>query len=86
MLDANKTQMILEDFFNDCYKFWKSRGHSERKAYALAVEDTAKIKRNPFAPIGDKLDPETKEKFIAYRYQDLGEKYGLWLKEEASHE
>ena len=79
MLNARQTQIILEDFFNDCYKFWRSRGHSERKAYALTIEDTIRLKRNPFVPIGGKLDPETKEKFIEYRYQDLDEQYGLWL-------
>ena len=72
MLDANKTQAILERFFNDCLCFWKRTGSDERQAFEYALDDVKTLKHDPFVPAGDLLDPVAKEKFIKYREMDLG--------------
>ena len=72
MLTEKETQIALENFFNDCVNFWKGQGYEYKEAFKLAIEDTIKITTDPFSPHGDKLDLNTKEKFINYREMDLG--------------
>lgn len=74
MLNEKETQLALEHFFNDCVNFWKGQGYEYKEAFELAISDTTAISTDPFSPYGDKLDPETKEKFIHYRKMDLGGK------------
>lgn len=71
MLDMNKTQTILERFFNDCLCFWRRSGSDERQAFEYALDDVKGLKRDPFVPAGEPLDIETKENFIRYREMDL---------------
>lgn len=72
MLTAKETELAMERFFNDCVNFWKRIGFDERQAFEAALEDTKKLTTDPFLPRGDKLDEETKIKFIHYREMDLG--------------
>lgn len=72
MLTVKETELAMERFFNDSLNFWKRIGFDERQAFEAALEDTKKITTNPFSPRGDKLDEETKIKFIHYREMDLG--------------
>jgi hypothetical protein len=72
MLTAKETELAMERFFNDSVAFWMRILHDERNAFEAALEDTKKITTNPFSPRGDKLDEETKIKFIHYREMDLG--------------
>ena len=72
MLTAHETQLIMEHFFKDCYKFWFRTTNDYRTAFELALKDAKKITTDPFSPCGEKLDVETKEKFIKYREMDLG--------------
>lgn len=72
MLDANKTQTTLEKFFNDCLCFWRRSGSDERQAFEYALDDVNGLKRDPFVPVGELLDEETKANFIRYREIDLG--------------
>lgn len=74
MVNAHDTQKILERFFNECYKYWLQNSDSEREAFSLALDDIRAVKRNPFIPCGDELDPEVIKKFIHYREMDLGGK------------
>ena len=46
--------------------------NDEREAFERALNDTRRIMTDPFSPCGDRLDVETKEKFIKYREMDLG--------------
>jgi hypothetical protein len=72
MLNAHDTQLALEHFFKDCYKFWLRTTNDERVSFEKALNDTRRITTDPFSPCGKKLDVETKEKFIKYREMDLG--------------
>ena len=72
MLNERETQIILEQFFEDCKRHWKCAGYDERKAFEFAISDVEFIERDPFSPFGNELDQETKEKFIKYKKQDLG--------------
>lgn len=72
MLNKHETELTMEKFFNDCLNFWKRQGHDERKAFEMALFDTRTITTDPFSPCGDKLDEETRLKFIYYREMDLG--------------
>ena len=72
MLNSQETQLVMENFFRDCLNFWKRSTNDEREAFEKALNDTRRIITDPFSPCGDKLDVETKEKFIKYREMDLG--------------
>lgn len=72
MLNAHETQLALEHFFKDCYKFWLRTTNDDRVAFEKALNDTRGITTDPFSPCGKKLDVATKEKFIKYREMDLG--------------
>lgn len=71
MLNERETQIILEQFFEDCKRHWTYAGYDERKAFEFAISDVEFLERDPFSPFGNELDQETKEKFIKYRKQDL---------------
>lgn len=72
MLNQHDTQLAMEKFFRDCQNFWRRRINDEREVFERALDDTRRITTDPFSPRGDKLDEETKEKFIKYREMDLG--------------
>jgi hypothetical protein len=72
MLNEHETQLALEHFFKDCYKFWLRTTNDDRVAFEKALNDTRRITTDPFSPCGKKLDVETKKKFIKYREMDLG--------------
>lgn len=72
MLNAHETELAMEHFFRDCYKFWMRNTNDERVAFEKALNDTRGITTDPFSPCGKKLDVDTKEKFIKYREMDLG--------------
>mgnify|MGYP003393142654 CR=1 FL=1 len=72
MLNSHETQLALEHFFKDCYKFWLRTTNDDRVAFEKALNDTRGITTDPFSPYGKKLDVEAKDKFIKYREMDLG--------------
>ena len=72
MLNQRDTQLAMENFFRDCLNFWRRNTNDEREAFEKALDDIRRITTDPFSPCGDKLDVETKEKFIKYREMDLG--------------
>ena len=72
MLNAHDTQLVMEKFFRDCQNFWRRTINDEREVFERALNDTRRIKTDPFSPCGEKLDEETRVKFIKYREQDLG--------------
>jgi hypothetical protein len=72
MLNQHETQLAMEHFFRDCQNFWRRTINDEREVFERALNDTRRITTDPFSPCGDKLDVETKEKFIKYREMDLG--------------
>ena len=72
MLNEHETQLVMENFFIDCLNFWRRSTNDEREAFEKALNDTECIMTNPYSPCGDRLDEETKTKFIKYRKQDLG--------------
>lgn len=72
MLTAQETQIVMEKFFNECVRFWKSTGLDDRNAFEYAIKDARNLKRNPYVPSGDEIDLVTKEQFIKYREMDLG--------------
>ena len=72
MLNEKETELVMENFFRDCLNFWRRNTNDEREAFKKALNDTRIIMTDPFSPCGDRLDEETKEKFIKYREMDLG--------------
>ena len=72
MLNVQETQLVMENFFRDCLNFWRRSTNDELEAFERALNDTRRIMTDPFSPCGDRLDVETKEKFIKYREMDLG--------------
>ena len=72
MLNAHETQLVMENFFKNCLNFWRRSTNDEREAFKNALNDTRRIMTDPFSPCGDRLDVETKNKFIKYREMDLG--------------
>lgn len=72
MLSEIQTQLIVEKFFSECFRFWTMKGKGEREAFTLALKDVSLIKHDPYVPNGDDLNLKVKEKFIYYRKMDLG--------------
>ena len=71
MLNKKETQKILEEFFIDCLKYWRSVLNDERTAFKRAISDVECITRNPFSPQGELLNEEAKIEFVKYRNMDL---------------
>lgn len=76
MLNKEQTQLIMEKHFKACYDFWKRSGYckDEREAFANAIDDVRKMKRDPFTPCGEEIDIETRDAFVRYREQDMGKR------------
>ena len=72
MLSKHETLVIMEDFFRDCFGFWRRNVNDEREAFEKALNDITCITTNPFSPHGDMLDKEAKEKYIKNKKMDLG--------------
>ena len=72
MLNEHETQLVMENFFRDCLNYYGRSTNDRREAFEKALNDTRKIMTDPFSPCGDRLDVETKIKFIKYREMDLG--------------
>ena len=72
MLNEKETELVLEEAFRSNRKFWERQGYDEREAFIKALNEVAEMTTEPSSPFGEKLDEETKEKFIGYRYRDLG--------------
>ena len=72
MLNAQETQLVMENFFKDCLNYHKRSTNDEREVFEKALNDTRRITTDPFSPCGGKLDVKTKEAFIRYREMDLG--------------
>lgn len=72
MLSKIKTEIILEKFFSECFRYWSMQGKDEREAFQYALNDIRRIKHDPYVPSGEEIDIETKEKFVRYREMDLG--------------
>lgn len=72
MLNQHDTQLAMENFFRDCLNYHRRNTNDEREVFEKALNDTRRITTDPFSPCGEKLDEETRVKFIKYREQDLG--------------
>lgn len=72
MLNQHETQLVMESFFRECQNFWCRTVNDEREVFEKALRDVRSITTDPNSPCGEKLDEETRIKFIKYREQDLG--------------
>ena len=72
MLNERETILTLEDAMRNNIRFWERQGYDERDAFIKALNEVAEMTTDPSSPFGEKLDEETKEKYIGYRYRDLG--------------
>ena len=72
MLNQHETQLVMENFFRECQNFWRRTVNDEREVFEKALRDVRSITTDPNSPYGEKLDEETRIKFIKYREQDLG--------------
>ena len=72
MLTAQETEKVMEKFFNECFRFWKSTNLDASAAFENALQDVKRLKHDPYVPAGDLLNEEAKNKFVHYREIDLG--------------
>ena len=72
MLSEKETQFVLQQFFVECFNFWKSSLSDERKAYEYAIDDVRGVTKDPYSPHGQELNSDVKARFIRYREIDLG--------------
>ena len=72
MLNERETILALEEAFRNNRRFWERQGYDERDSFIKALNEVAEMTTDPSSPFGEKLDEETKEKFIKYREMDLG--------------
>ena len=80
MLEEKTTQIILDEYFSGCVKYWqKQQGISESEAYKRALEyDMIEIYKvnggclhDPNSPRGEELDRQTVLDFFKYRCMDV---------------
>ena len=72
MLNERETILVLEEAMRGNRRFWEHQGYDEREAFIKALEEVKDMTTDPASPFGEKLDVETKKKFIHYRKLDLG--------------
>ena len=72
MLNERETILALEEAMRNNRRFWERQGYDERDAFIKALNEVAEMTTDPSSPCGEKLDEETKEKYIRYRKCDLG--------------
>lgn len=72
MLTAKETEKIMDKFFHECFRYWKTQKYDERTAFEYALDDVKSLKHDPYVPTGKQLDIETKNQYIKYREMDLG--------------
>ena len=72
MLNERETILALEGAMRFNRRFWERQGCNEREAFIRALDEVAEMTTDPSSPCGERLDEETKEKFIYYRKKDLG--------------
>ena len=72
MLNERETILALEEAMRNNRRFWERQGYDEREAFIKALNEVAEMTTDPSSPFGERLDEEAKEKYIGYRYGDLG--------------
>ena len=72
MLNERETLLALEEAMRNNRRFWERQGYDEREAFIKSLDEIAEMTTDPSSPCGEKLDEETKTKFINYRKKDLG--------------
>lgn len=72
MLNERETILALEEAMRGNVRFWERQGYDEREAFIKTLEEIKDMTTDPSSPFGEKLDVETKKKFIHYRNLDLG--------------
>lgn len=72
MLNERETILALEEAMRNNRRFWERQGYDEREAFIKALNEVAEMTTDPSSPFGEKLDEETKEKFIRYQRMNLG--------------
>lgn len=90
MLDKDKSEAILEDFYRDNLNYWRREGNDEFEAHKSALENDmiGLFKQNngclhdPNVPRGEELDIPTTIAFLKARCIDLyGKKWENHWKE-----
>lgn len=72
MLNEKETILVLDEAMRNNRRFWERQGCDEREAFIKALNEVAEMTTDSSSPCGEKLDVQTKEKFIKYREMDLG--------------
>lgn len=67
-MNYNETIQTLNEFYEDCLKFWKKEG----KGAEHAIRDIEFLEHDPFSPSGKKLDTKAKSDFINQKRNSLG--------------
>lgn len=55
---------IYKVHLKNCFKFWKDNGKNIYEALQYAVEETSKLKHNPFVPNGKEVDKKVLDDFL----------------------
>lgn len=56
---------MLEQFYEECLKFWQREGVENPEE--LALKDVSKLKTNPFSPNGEAIDAQDVATFVQNR-------------------
>ena len=72
MLNERETLLVLEEAMRNNRRFWERQGYDEREAFIKALNEVSEMTTDPSSPFGERLDEETKEKFIRYQRMNLG--------------
>ena len=72
VLNEKQTTLALEEAMRGSRKFWERQGYDEREAFIKSLDEVAEMTTDPMSPFGEKLDVETKKKFLHYERMNLG--------------
>lgn len=76
-LSYEETYKILENFFEDCERFWKNEKQNYPQNYKEEIDvkqntlrDVLNLKNNPYSPKGKSLNPIAKADFLKKNNMD----------------
>ena len=84
-MDKETTMIILQQFFNECLRYWehdlKVDSDTSKLAYQRAIDEIPH--RYPYSPNGEEINPEWRDEFRVARLMDC---YGKDWKKYAQKE
>lgn len=70
-MTKEQQKRTLEIHFEQCYRYWKQECTDTTLAFAHSIIDIVRTCRNPFAPMGEKLDADVRKEILEKCLQEF---------------